>query len=100
MPKPAGRFHDFLTVQSRGLLALPPVLRERYQLDRPGAQVEITEREDGVWEIRPQLAIPASQAWFWTDSWQQREHEADDDIAAGRVTTHEDSETFLAALDD
>ncbi len=99
MPKPAGRFHDFLTLQSRGVLALPPVLRERYQLDRPGAQVEITEREDGVLEIRPQVAVPASQAWFWTESWQQREREADEDIAAGRVTTYDDAESFLTDLD-
>jgi hypothetical protein len=59
MTKPAPPFHGFLTLQARGVLALPPVLRARYQLDRPGAQVEITERDDGVLEIRPQVAIPA-----------------------------------------
>lgn len=99
MSKPAARYHGFLTLQSRGVLALPPALRERYQLDRPGAQVEITEREDGVLEVRPQVAVPASQAWFWTESWQQREREADEDIAAGRVSTYDDAESFLDSLD-
>jgi hypothetical protein len=99
MTKLAPPFHGFLTLQARGVLALPPVLRARYQLDRPGAQVEITERDDGVLEIRPQVAIPARQAWFWTESWQQREREADRDIAAGRVTTYDDADSLLAGLD-
>ena len=80
------------------LIALPPELRRRYQLDRPGAQVEITERPDGVLEIRPTLAIPASQAWFWTEAWQKREREADADIAAGRVTTYDDVDAFVDDL--
>jgi hypothetical protein len=32
--------------------------------------------------------------------WQQREHEADEDLTAGRVTRHESDEQFLAALDE
>ncbi len=93
------RFRSFVTVQSRGLVALPPALRAKYHLDRPGAQVEIIERADGVFELRPQVAVPATQAWFWTDEWQRREREADEDIAEGRVTTHDDAESFLDALD-
>lgn len=60
--------------------------------------MEITERPDGVLEIRPTVAIPASQAWFWTKSWQKREQEADADIAAGRVTSYDDVDSFLADL--
>jgi hypothetical protein len=96
--EPAPNYHGFLTMQSRGVLALPPELRRRYQLDRPGAQVEITERPDGVLEIRPTLAIPANQAWFWTDAWQKREREADADIAAGRVTAYDDVDALLDDL--
>ena len=98
MTRPA-RYHEFLTLQSRGVLALPPELRKRYQLDRPGAQVEVTEREDGVLELRPQVAVPASQAWFWTQEWQDRERAADADLAAGRVVVTDDAESFLAELD-
>jgi hypothetical protein len=28
------------------------------------------------------------QAWFWTREWQEREREANDDLAAGRVTSY------------
>jgi bifunctional DNA-binding transcriptional regulator/antitoxin component of YhaV-PrlF toxin-antitoxin module len=94
------RFHDFLTLQTRGVLALPPELRKRYQLDRPGAQVEVTERADGVLELRPQIAVPASQAWFWTEQWQERERAADADLAAGRYADTDDAEGFLAELDE
>ena len=97
MAEPA-RFHEFLTLQSRGLLALPPELRKRYQLDLPGAQVEVTEREDGVFELRPHVAVPATQAWYWTEEWQSRERAADADLAAGRFVDTDDAESFLAEL--
>ncbi len=94
-----GTFHGFVAVQRRGTLALPPELRRRYHLTEPGAQVEITEREDGVLEIRPTIAIPASQSWFWTTDWQRREQEADQAVAAGELTVHPDAEEFLLGLD-
>jgi len=43
--------------------------------------------------------VSPSQAWFWTPKWQQMEREADDDIAAGRVKTFDDMESFLADLE-
>ena len=49
--------------------------------------------------LRPQVAVPADQAWFWTERWQQMEREADDAVAAGRTTTVEGVEEFLADLD-
>jgi hypothetical protein len=44
--------------------------------------------------------IDNEQVWFWTPEWQQREREADEDLAAGRVTRYEGDEQFLAALDE
>lgn len=91
-------FHGYISVQRRGVVALPAALRERYHLDDPGAQVEITEREDGVLELRPTIAIPASEAWFWDERWQEGEREAEADIAAGRVTHYDNVEDFMASL--
>lgn len=48
----------FLTLQSRGTIAIPPAIRRRLGLDHPGAQVELVEREDGVLELRPHLPVP------------------------------------------
>jgi antitoxin MazE len=90
----------FVTIQNRGVLALPADLRRRHQLDRAGAQVEIVERADGVIELRPHVSVPADQAWFWTERWQRMEREADEDVAAGRVARFDSAEDFLADLDD
>lgn len=92
-------FHGFVTVQGRGVVALPADVRRRLHLDESGAQVEITERADGVLELRPVLPIPADQRWFWQDRWQQREKEVEAHVAAGRVSVHEDADAFLGHLD-
>ncbi|MFZ5851911.1 MAG: AbrB/MazE/SpoVT family DNA-binding domain-containing protein [Actinomycetota bacterium] len=93
-------FHGYVGVQRRGVIALPAELRQRLHLDEPGAQLEITERPDGVLELRPALPVPADQAWFWTEQWQRREREVDEHVTAGRVDVYEGAEDFLAHLDD
>jgi len=57
-----------------------------------GAAILLEEISDG--------RIDSEQAWFWTREWQEREREADEDLAAGRVTRFESDEDFLAALDE
>ena len=61
------RFHGFVTPQGRGILTLPAEVRRRMHLDEPGAQIEFTEREDGVLELRGVLPVPADEHWFWTE---------------------------------
>jgi hypothetical protein len=89
----------YLTVQKRGVISLPASLRRRYHLDEAGAQVQLSERSDGVLELRPQATIPVEQRWFWTERWQKMEREADADIAAGRVERFDSAEDFIADLD-
>jgi hypothetical protein len=38
------------------------------------------------------------QAWFWTESWQAGEREAEDDIAARRGDFYESSDALLESL--
>jgi bifunctional DNA-binding transcriptional regulator/antitoxin component of YhaV-PrlF toxin-antitoxin module len=90
----------YVTVQTRGTLALPADLRRRHQLDEPGAQVEVIEREDGVIELHPHVPVPADQKWFWTERAQAREREVDALVEAGKVTTHDSADEFLKHLDD
>jgi len=89
----------FVSIQARGNLVLPSEIRKRHHLDEPGAQVEVIERDDGVIELRPHVAIPADQAWFWTEQWQKMEREVDEHVAAGRVTVSEGPEEFFEDLD-
>lgn len=90
---------QFVTVQGRGLLALPREIRKRHGLDEPGAQVEVIERDDGVIELHPHVAVPADQAWFWTERWQRMEREVDDQYARGDFKTY-DSAEFLDDLEE
>ena len=90
-------FH--LTVQGRGTLALPTEIRRRHRLDEPGAQVRLVERDDGVIELHPLVAVPADQAWFWSERWQLMERDAEADVAAGRVAVTDGPDEFLEELD-
>jgi bifunctional DNA-binding transcriptional regulator/antitoxin component of YhaV-PrlF toxin-antitoxin module len=74
----------FVSVQSRGLIAIPTSLRKRYGLDQPGAQVEIIER-NGELVLRPHIPVPVQQAWFWSNEWQAKEQAAEGDARDGRV---------------
>lgn len=58
------------------------------------------DSESGLVSLRATRVIASDQAWFWTPEWQQKEREADEDIAAGRVTHFGSGEDFLAALAD
>jgi antitoxin MazE len=78
----------------RGTVVLPKEVRGDVEY------VEVVRRSDGVIELRPQVPVDASQAWFWTQRWQQMEREADADIASGRVRTYDDATAFLEDLED
>ena len=92
--------HHYVAVQKRGVISLPADVRKRHRLDEPGAQVEVFERDDGVIELRPQVAVPADQAWFWTERWQRMEREADADIQAGRTEEFDSVDDCLADLNE
>ncbi len=40
-----------------------------------------------------------SKRWFWTERWQALEREADEDVAAGRVSRAADVDEFLETLE-
>ena len=85
------------TVRAKGQVTIPAAVREAARLEE-GDPVEV-EIVDGGILLRPMKVIDATQAWFWTPEWQEKEREADEDIAAGRVERFESDEEFLAALE-
>lgn len=88
------RIHEFVTPQKSGVISLPPRVRERLDVGRPGVQIEFIETSDGF-SVRAVVPIPAEQQWFWTDRWQEMEREADADIASGRVRGAGNAEAFF-----
>jgi len=89
----------YVTIQSRGTLALPVSLRRRLHVDEPGAQIEIIEQDDGRLELRSVLPVPADQRWFWSERWQAMEREVDAHVAAGRVTVVEGPDALFEDLE-
>lgn len=84
-------------------------LRERGQVTLPGEVREalhVTEGDDIEFEVtangvlmRGLKMIPASQAWFWSASWQAGEQEAEEQLRRGQGSVFETSSDFLDALD-
>lgn len=85
------------TLRSKGQLTLPAEVRDALRID-DGDDVEFDVQPDGSVVLHGLKMIPASQAWFWTESWQEGERQASEDIAEGRVDTFHSSETFLKSL--
>jgi len=50
-----------------------------------------------VIELRPHVAVPASQAWYWQPGWQEGERAVDEHVAAGRIQVAENIDEFLTA---
>lgn len=93
------RHIGFAAVQPKnGTITIPAALRREYGLDKPGAQVEVIVR-DGEIVLVPHVAVPADEAWFWSKEWQEKEREADEDIAAGRTIHHDSVDELLTHLE-
>ena len=85
-------------IRAKGQVTIPQDVREAAHLEE-GDPVEIELTADGIL-LRPKKFIDASQAWFWSQQWQQGEHEASEDIKTGRVTTFGSAAALLEALED
>jgi AbrB family looped-hinge helix DNA binding protein len=87
-----------LQVRSNGQITLPTSVRRQAHL-KEGDVLEAMVEPDGVIRLVPKVLVERSQAYFWTDRWQQGEREAEVDIQAGRVHRFEDAEQTLEFLD-
>lgn len=44
------------------------------------------------------VEIDPEQAWFWTEEWQAKEREADEDLRAGRFEEFDNIDDFIDSL--
>ncbi len=80
-------------ISSQKQITIPSKLFQKLKLDI-GDHVGITE-ENGTLVLRPYKLIPKDQLWYWTKEWQEMEREADEDMAAGRISGPYTSATEL-----
>ena len=86
-----------IKVTRNGQITIPAEVRRELGI-REGDYVEVTLKE-GVIVISPAQVVDKSQAYFWTERWQQEEREADEDIEAGRVRVFDDVDSLISDLD-
>jgi hypothetical protein len=86
-----------IKMSDRGTVTLPKEVRP----DHDGEVLfNAVRREDGVIELRPQIAVDASAAWFWTEEWQRREREVQESYNRGNFTRHESGEDLMNHLEE
>lgn len=91
-----------LQIRSNGQITLPASIRKLANLAE-GDTLAVLVEPDGSVRLVPKLVIDRSQAYFWTEQWQQGEKEAQEDVENGRLhrfETVDDGLTFLDADDD
>jgi len=85
-------------VRKKGSITIPAEIRKAAHLAE-GDLVEVEMTAAGIL-LRPKKVIDATQAWFWEPTWQAREREADQDLAAGRFDRFESDDALTRALDE
>ncbi len=84
-------------LRGRSQITLPSNVVKKLKLNT-GDNLDITLEGDKI-VIKPVLIIDRSQAWFWSEEWQDKEKEADEDIKAGRVYRAKDTNDLFSRLD-
>ncbi|MEW6405030.1 MAG: AbrB/MazE/SpoVT family DNA-binding domain-containing protein [Chloroflexota bacterium] len=87
-----------LQVRSNGQITLPASVRRQANLQE-GDALEVIVDNDGAIRLVPQVLVERSQAYFWTERWQEGEREADEDLRAGRYKDFDDIESLLEELE-
>ncbi len=84
---------------SGGQVTLPKEVRTKTNM-QPGDFVEVDLDEEGHIILTPKKLVDASQAYFWTEDWQEGERKADEDIKAGRIKRFKSTAEAVKYLED
>jgi len=85
-----------IRVGAKRQLTIPREALEKLRL-REGDFVELRVHDHKL-ELIPLAMIPRDQLWFWTPEWQEKEKEADEDLAAGRAKKYGSARKAILGL--
>ena len=87
-----------MRISSKRQIAIPKHVMTALNLN-PGDEIDI-RIEDGTARLLPikTIKVPRDQAWFWTKEWQEKERQADEDIAAGNFRDFESLDALMKEL--
>ena len=87
-----------LQIRSNGQITLPTSIRRQARLNE-GDLLEVLVEDDGSLRLVPKIAIDRTQAYFWTERWQQGERQAEEDLRSGRYQTFDTIEDMINDLE-
>ncbi len=87
-----------LQIRSNGQVTLPASIRRQANLQE-GDTLEVIVDDEGTIRLVPQVLVDRSQAYFWTERWQEGERETDEDLRAGRYKDFDDIKSLLEELE-
>lgn len=73
-----------IQIRGHGQITIPKKIRDLFNL-KDGDVLVIEEQEDGIL-MKPRKLLDPSQAWFWSEEWQEKERAAAEDIKEGRIS--------------
>jgi AbrB family looped-hinge helix DNA binding protein len=85
-------------LRQKGQVTVPPEVRSLLGVSE-GDDLLFYPDETGRMMVTRAQVIPPEQAWFWSDRWQQMEHEAQADLASGQVKEFASLSSALENLD-
>lgn len=87
-----------MKISSKRQVSIPKKIMEALNL-RPGDEVEFQVEGNNARLIPIKtIKVPRDQAWFWTPEWQEKEKEADLDLARGQYEDFDRLEDLLKDL--
>ncbi|MFV2045104.1 MAG: AbrB/MazE/SpoVT family DNA-binding domain-containing protein [Anaerolineales bacterium] len=89
--------HIVTRMTRNGQVTLPAAIRREANVEE-GDILTVHLEADRIVLI-PKKLIDKSQAYFWTEDWQEAEREAERDLAEGRVEAYETVDELIAALE-
>jgi antitoxin MazE len=90
--------NDSITKVTRhGQVTLPAEIRRQANVEE--GDILGVRLEGNLIVLTPKRLIDKSQAYFWTEEWQEAEREAESDINEGRVEAYETVDDLIAALE-
>lgn len=88
---------QLIKVTRGGQVTIPAALRREAGIEI-GDYLEVRLEENRL-VLLPKQVVDKSQAYFWTEAWQEGEREAKEDLRAGRVKRFETLKDLIADLD-
>ena len=85
-------------LRDKGQITLPGLIRNYLHVDS-GDEIIFDIDENGKVYLSKAQIIPADQAWFWTERWQEMEREAQAEINSGRTNRYDSVEKLFASLE-